>query len=157
MRFVLQLTVLALAFAITASFGTFAPTHEVSADPVIRDELHLDNESLPPSPCNPEGGPLTGTFDIKSVVHEHEGEFLTIRETGRGQFTDTTGLKYQFKANFSGTYTSPPDFNLPQSYSEKVRIISETGVDNWEARLVLNINEQGELEEAHISGSECRG
>ena len=35
MRSVLQLTMLALVVAVTASFGTFAPTHEVSADGTV--------------------------------------------------------------------------------------------------------------------------
>ena len=156
MRSVLQLTVLALAFVVTAFFGTFIPTHEVSANPAVITEF-TDNDLRLDNPCNPEAGRLTGTFHIKSVVHHHPGEFLTIRETGRGTLTDATGLKYSTKFNLSATYDDPPDFNLPQSYSEKARIISQTGVDNWEARVVLNINEQGELEEAHISGSECKG
>jgi hypothetical protein len=35
MRSVLKLTMLAVAFAIMVSFGTFAPTHEVSADGTV--------------------------------------------------------------------------------------------------------------------------
>jgi hypothetical protein len=73
-RSVLQLTMLALAFVVMASFEIFAPTHEVLANPAVVSEI--DDTITVDNPCTPEDDQITGTYHVRGVVHEHPGELL---------------------------------------------------------------------------------
>jgi hypothetical protein len=157
MRSVLQLTVLALAFVVTASFGTFAPTHEVSADGAVtrKDSFSV---TLPPNPCNPESGNLTGTINfvlVEREVFDESGNFVhyNANYTARGEVTDANGLKYNYKQ----TSHSIIHDDLPYTFKEIIKVTSQGGGDNFEFVTETHVNEQGVETKVDPGSGECKG
>jgi hypothetical protein len=151
MRQILKLTVLALVLAVTVTLGTFVPIHQASANPPVitksSTNVILDN------PCTPANDNITGTVITKLTIHNHPGELTDIKVNQRGQLTDSNGLTYQFHYNEQLQLHHP----FPTTRHLKIRIVSQTGVDNFEVDSAIHINGQGEVTKVDFSNPECKG
>lgn len=104
------------------------------------------------NPCTSGFDGINGSVDVHAVAQEANGVKF-VRFNAQGSATDANGLRYRL----GGTYKIQIHDPFPAWCYLKLKMVSQTAVDNAFLVAAVHVNENGVITKAEFSGVECKG